>query len=818
MRNVTISTSVRPGRIAVLTDIHDKQWQSTCLRLIEYFTRMWGGCANIVIPTDGKTIAPVFWSILEAFDPDYLEAYQRTGADFEIEEPAEFEKQYQQQLASWEEQTGGKSGPDAANRIREILREFVPLRFEISAELQQQLKERLAPFFFQEWIVEAGTVRAQSRPHHPHTDVLDILQQAEYPRRIFQITGGGSLPKLWWAAAFGCLTDEVRSLLAKSSIDVFQRGDTPEEVKLLISLAVERYETSPFLTDASADQIQELLRAEPFRLSSVGLNAYRSVRHQDWTEPVVAVAGSSLEDFAVYYALSRMRDRVVWIPPSVTTDVLSNVQKKYSIDDGWYFINDLASLARGNNQRYAGMTIVSASLPTAELESIRTHVSRIAVADTSYCRLGIPAEALPMYPNRYYNTDNSSVSRSIAIQDDGIIPLFETPIPKNFKAVHPQKHRWLTELKISQYKIPRHPVMGERFIGGSQFTTSEARISSEGPTYFCPAAFILAGATAESSVPRPSIHIPDPLAIFRAAATSQGLTCETSDKGLYAESACKKFGGLAPLSEFLRSNVGQRFVAAFLDKTKPKRGDPRKGVLLGDRRYLDFDSFAAALGDEEVTRKILDQLSKNGGLYRGFVLKCEYCRYADWLPLAELTDRFTCNRCHRTQVFTSKHWRSPSQPNIYYQLDELVYLGLEHNMQVPVLALDFMKRSADSFLYVHEMAYRENDPDATPQEVDINCIADGLLSIGEAKKDGFLGVNEKEETAVIAKYRNLACTLGAHQVVFATCENQWRPITSSRMIKAFEDGRFKLTLLTRTNCTVTNRKVTASASKSSTPR
>jgi hypothetical protein len=63
----------------VLLDAKDPQWQSSCLRIVEYFTRMWGGWGNIIVPTDGKEIDPLFWRILECFDPDYLEAYRRTG-------------------------------------------------------------------------------------------------------------------------------------------------------------------------------------------------------------------------------------------------------------------------------------------------------------------------------------------------------------------------------------------------------------------------------------------------------------------------------------------------------------------------------------------------------------------------------------------------------------------------------------------------------------------------------------------------------------------------------------------------------------------
>src|SRR3954451_10895403 len=117
MRNLAIGTSVRPGRVAIFIDANGNEWQTTCLRAIEYFTRMWGGSGNIIIPTDGKEIAPLFWEILERFDPDYLEVYRRTYQDIEIQEPESFEQLYPRLLASWEQQIGEKSHPFAAQQM-----------------------------------------------------------------------------------------------------------------------------------------------------------------------------------------------------------------------------------------------------------------------------------------------------------------------------------------------------------------------------------------------------------------------------------------------------------------------------------------------------------------------------------------------------------------------------------------------------------------------------------------------------------------------------------------------------------------------------
>jgi len=787
--------------VAVLVDINDSQWQSTCLRVIEYFTRLWGGCGNIIVPTDGKVISALFWRVLERFDPDYVKAYARTGQDIEIEEPAKFEQAYERHIAGWEQEISAKTDQHAAKTIRENLRQSVLTPFGISKELQHELRDRIAPFYLQEWIVEAGSLGAGSVPHYPHTDIIDILPYAQHSSRVLRVSDAAPFPRLWWASSFGSVNPELQAQLTQSSVEAYEYGRSEDEIKLLINLAVKGYEeieSARFLTNTSVNTIQEILQSVPMRLSMAGLGYYRSIRHQDTTELVIAVAGARIEDFALYYALSRMRSRVIWIPPSVLDELLGPKPTTLKIDPSWHFVNDLASLARGNTQRYAGLNLLSVTLTPEQLEQVKARLSDIAVSGINQCQVFTPAQVIPEEPIRHYETDNVSILRSFAVPEDGMIRLFETPLPQSIAEVNPSKHRWLTELNIRQYQVPRHHVLGERMLGSSSFTAQGARISSNGPTYFCPNWMIFGGASAESSVPRPTIHIPEPLEIFRDVAKPTGLTCAVSDKGFYAENACQKFGGLDKLAAFLRSRSGQLFISAFLGKEKPEEDDHLKGALLSDkRRYFDLDSLAATLGSEPEAARILDRLSSTAVLYRGFILQCQYCRRADWFPLGELSDSFTCKRCHRVQVFTQKHWRHPNQPHLYYQLDELVYLGLEHNMQVPLLALDVLGGSKDSFLYVHELEYREKDKDTPLLEVDLNCIADGALTIGEAKKDDRLGKNDREESAVISGQLELAKRLCARQVVFATARDEWHSSTEDRILKAFGDQRFDVILLTR---------------------
>jgi len=527
----------------------------------------------------------------------------------------------------------------------------------------------------------------------------------------------------------------------------------------------------------------------------VGLGSYRSNLHRSWEQSVLAVAGNAIQDFALYYALSRMTDRVVWVLPQITAAAFASFPEEVAVNVEFHFVHALKSLGYGDSSHSAGVKLVSASLGTTELTKVKDRIEAVAMMPISGFSIGEIEGALPSHPIRHYEANNAYRMRSL-IASDGLIPLFETPLPRNFREVNPSKHRWITELQLNKVQIPRHPALGHWTMGSAVLTTKEVRTSIDGLAYFCPSIMILGGNDAEASVPRPTIRIPEPLQIFQVVARGARLSCAISDKGLYAQDACRKFGGLANFAAFLRSDVGQLFSRAYLDKSKPAQGEYLKGVPLAGRRYYDFNSLSSIFGDEKEAERLLDRLSLLRILYRGLILQCEYCRRADWFGLSELSDAFTCRRCHKRQIFTKRHWRYPEQPQLYYQLDELMYQALENEAIVPVLTLDRLERiSAESFLYVSELSYTEADADKPLCEIDVNCVLDGVLTIGEAKKGDRLGKNDKEENALLSHYVSLAQRLGARQIVFATLANQWHDNTLEKIKKAVQPDSLRLRIL-----------------------
>src|SRR6266446_9165005 len=90
IKSKKLFTAVRPPRVACLINQDDVDWQQTCMRTIEFFSRVWGGAHNIIVPTDGNGLTEKFWKILEAYDADYIYYYLHTGTDFKLRNPEEY--------------------------------------------------------------------------------------------------------------------------------------------------------------------------------------------------------------------------------------------------------------------------------------------------------------------------------------------------------------------------------------------------------------------------------------------------------------------------------------------------------------------------------------------------------------------------------------------------------------------------------------------------------------------------------------------------------------------------------------------------------
>ena len=145
----TISSSVRPARVAVLLNSTDEDWRDNALKVIAYYSTIWGGSYNIIIPTDGHSIEGRFWDVLETYDADFLGYYYKGRADNKLNHPELYEREferYKRHVLSQYPNTQEDTIRDDFDR--QMIRESITR--PISDELQAELKRRVAPFHFNE--------------------------------------------------------------------------------------------------------------------------------------------------------------------------------------------------------------------------------------------------------------------------------------------------------------------------------------------------------------------------------------------------------------------------------------------------------------------------------------------------------------------------------------------------------------------------------------------------------------------------------------------------------------------------------------------
>ncbi len=319
-----INASVRPARVTTLVGKDDENWQDTCLRIIEFYSRLWGGAYNLIVPTDGRNIDDRFWTILETFDPDYVYSYRKSGEDLSLSSPEHYEQILQAHVTDWLSQAGSADPESARREIdRDLRRSAVVSDFGIAAALQAEIKTRLAPFYFERWIVDAGAVTANQEPMFPLADLTKIILNTEHPDTVAIVEEPtNQIPRIWYSAVCGRLSPSASQVFKEIGITPTEFVFGPENHSQLVELTVTGAIRRPrvFSSEALFHQLDGIL---PYQLSMLQLGLYRSVKYVGYNEPMLIVAGNTFEDFCLYYCLSRLRDRVAWMLPSITAKALA---------------------------------------------------------------------------------------------------------------------------------------------------------------------------------------------------------------------------------------------------------------------------------------------------------------------------------------------------------------------------------------------------------------------------------------------------------------------------------------------------------------
>jgi hypothetical protein len=113
---------------------------------------------------------------------------------------------------------------------------------------------------------------------------------------------------------------------------------------------------------------------------------------------------------------------------------------------------------------------------------------------------------------------------------------------------------------------------------------------------------------------------------------------------------------------------------------------------------------------------------------------------------------------------------------------------LLNNGDVPLLTLNSLRsQSKESFLYCPELRITPKGGTKTYLEIDICCITNGHLCIGEAKSMDTLATKDLTALQTTERYRDLALRLGATIVVFSTSQPEWNVMTREAIRDSFEN-------------------------------
>ena len=714
-----VRSGVRPHRVAILVPSGGGalEW----LEVIDVRSQIWGGSYCVAVPTDGDTILPPFWQLLDIYDPDIVVRLKQISL-------------------------GANISRDIPTRINPYpTRGGDRERYHCSPIWPDNIPYPLAKVSA---VADPNSFGGCKTPVVVATPTVELLAYA-YLGRLTSHTG--EEPK------------ENRIAFGEADFDLQKN---PNRSGDLWNLAWE---------DTAARNLDELGKL-PRDLTRVHLGAYHDAGTNWYRAPVVLVVGQSTEDFCLFYSLSHMRPYVFWLP----TELLDAVpaQGNLPLDDVsvsalFHLANQIQNLLKYRSDD-RDFLVISMSCDTQQIGAALGTLERTRLIKTldktlpEAARVETRVDELLRCRYRPWELNNNlgTTPHSIQILTGESVGYIDVR-PKHLSWDFTKQPNWVSEIAVDRYQLPRRSELNDKAVSFDGFAP-DARVTSDGIAFNGVKPMVMAGTDIDVVLARPKLKIMNPLGIVAPMLAEAGFEFELSDKGSYQERTLARFGGIdAFVDEY--SSPRWRIVSKFLDQS-PNRPDVHdQGMRIRDRRYLDAASIATQLHrgkDDQPVREAIEDYLEKGILQRGFALKCLECKQTDWYGVAEVGEQFQCSRCGVLQ-------RYDPEVNWMYRLSEVVFQCLSNHVHVHILTLAAIERWAKrgSFMYVPSInVFAEKDCNTPFSEVDIICVVDGKLVLGECKTTGSLS---KEDRHQVAKYQDLASKLKPDVLVFSTLANEW---------------------------------------------
>lgn len=802
-----IHSHARPGRHAVLVDENiDVDWKKNVLRVLDGLSLFWGGHNTALIPIDEEgEVSKNFDFILKKYQPDYLESFPVFYSDLKYIDP----ELYQECKEDLINQLNQDISDEEKERLAEDYLSGAPQPFyqlEPSESFQEKAKG-LNPFYRS---TSAELIRnfSVTPPPRRETDINEILlslsDQGEGQSKTVKSVDMSDFSVFDELLISSCIG---RGLFIKEYLENYD--------DLSGSSAEGRNVANISYTEISSDNssaVADLCFANhqtAFGYTNQNLvRAYSNTALESFMkQPTVIFVGDSLIDFCAYFSLSNIYPRVFWVPKS-------SLEGEGNFTS--FFINKIRSFVR--NSINPEVKTILTSLSDIDLSEVkRLFEQNLIVGGFSNLECHPDPDFSVLFGNHcQFLCDRDSLSNNYMEQFHGGIAAsqLKTPFPRiaDSEDTSLTNVSWVVDIEVtpedkfggsnSKYTLPQHPASVEdsfskvRSFGNIQ---SNFRATKDGFSFHVlPNGLIRGTERLSEIVVKPRIKIKPAFKAVRDIFKHHGYEISLSDKGSYIKKSLELFGGLSNLVKIFKDEKQGAVIEAYNDTDRDKDNDDRIGVLLKnpERVYLELENIQNIYDDEEKALLFLDSNLKRGVLQRGVILFCSHCKQSQWYHISDIDNDFKCSRCTTLQEIRKENWKAEvvghKDLRFHYSLAEVLYQGINHNMEASVITADYLKKSADTdFLFVPDIEiYNQESSDDGPNfEIDFAAIYQGGLYLGECKTNS----TEEISDSKIENYASISKELMA-TFIFSTTE-EWSEDKKTRIKEKFDNTNSEVKFL-----------------------
>lgn len=195
----------------------------------------------------------------------------------------------------------------------------------------------------------------------------------------------------------------------------------------------------------------------------------------------------------------------------------------------------------------------------------------------------------------------------------------------------------------------------------------------------------------------------------------------------------------AQFANMLQQEDGARHLAEYvldLSKQEASAGTELPFKHFVEQARSEYNAYTAAYPgtnqgefNEDDVKSALSDLVETNVLMMGIRPQCRRCGSSYWYSISDLSHTISCQGC-------AYQYSTPAEANWYYRLNSLVQNGYAKHGLVPVvLALGkLLEYSRTSFFRTGSWEFFDKGSADATAEVDLMCIQDGMLILGEVKQ------------------------------------------------------------------------------------